>query len=184
MARLLLNIWGPDYCDISFALIAMNPARARWWIETIYPKIKDLQDILKYDFYSLEIWDREPEFLRSDAYGGMLPEEVIEELEGNDLIELSDDIVPAEKNLKLARMEIVTAHALDDGIMWSGREKHTDYEVETPRLSWERIRAFAEISEPPGGNKGRKHCWWCGTRTEEVTLFSSVENECPECHRR
>jgi hypothetical protein len=184
MARLLLNVWGPDYCDISFAVVAMNPARARWWLETIRARIEDLQHVLKHDFYSLEIWDGEPEFLRSETYTDMFPESIMEEVEGNDLIELPDDIILEQTSLKPARMELVTAHAMDDGIMWSGREKHSDHEVETPRLSWDRIKAFAEISEPPGGNKGKLHCWWCGSRTEEVTLFSSIENECPECHRR
>lgn len=180
MSRLLYNIWGPDYCDISFARITLHPDRAAWWLETMRPMVDKLWEELGFDFYGIEIWDREPDFLRTPVYGGALPEETVEEIEGNEMIELPDDLLLEEPNVEIARMEIVIAHVDRDGIFWRGREKHSDHEVETPRMMWERVQARAEASAP-ANNGGRLHCWWCGSRTEEVTLFTSAGCRCPEC---
>lgn len=185
MSRLLYNVWGPDYCDISFALITIHPERAAWWLTTVRPMIdqrwKGLRQAGDYSFHGIKIWDWEPEFLRMPSwYGGVLPEEIVEKIKSNKMVELPDDLILEKPKVEHARMDSIIAHVDRSGIVWRGREKHTDYEIETPCIIWKHIRERAEAPEP-ANNDGRMHCWWCGTRTEEMTLFTSTRSRCAMC---
>jgi len=184
MKRILANTCGDEHSDLSFALIVMDPDTARWWLEQVKPDVDALSakfSTKNYSgrFYALEIWDWQPDFIRLD-HEEDLTEELVEEIEQSEFIYLPDEIVLASADE--ARMDFIIGIADVSGVFWRGREKYGPWEVETPIISWEMMADIADQTSPLD-NSGRKHCWWCGKRTEEVELFTSTKSECPDCKK-
>jgi hypothetical protein len=185
MTRILANAWGDENCDLSFALIVIDPLTAQWWLDNVKPDVDAMfakytgQGNMSGGFSALELWDWQPDFLRLDYYED-LSDDLVEEIEQNEFVSLPDKVVLA--SAKIARMELCVGVADETGVHWRGREKHSMWEVETPRFTWEMLSAMAD-EMPPADNSGLKHCWWCGKPTEEIVLLTSVGNQCPDCKK-
>jgi hypothetical protein len=184
MKRILANVWSDENCDLNLALLVIDPLTARWWLDKVKPDVDALH--AKYharsfsgSFLGLELFDWQPDFLYLDYYEA-LPKDLVEELEQSDFIYLPDEVMLS--GAEMARMETSVAVADDSGVYWRGREKHSSWTVETPRISWSMLEAIADET-PPADNSGRRHCWWCGKPTEEIVLLTSVGNQCPDCKK-
>jgi hypothetical protein len=81
-----------------------------------------------------------------------------------------------------APMDVHRLSVDKDGVAWEAYEKHTGILVSTSVVPWDIIKAIANEAEPKD-NIGRGRCWWCGTGTVKIPLFTGIADECPDCRK-
>lgn len=177
MRRFLLNPIAQDgMANVAMVWVGRDSARRWMRLMEIYLEADRQAD---GDLACLLVWDYEVGF-----FEGWPPdiEELVDRLSDEGHIEIPDEIdadfsAPPDVPMDACRLVVD-----GEGVAWEAYEKYSGIPVSTPSIPWDTIKAIAEEDEPKN-NSGRTRCWWCGTGTVEVPLFTGVATECPDCRK-
>lgn len=178
MRRFLLNPIAQDGAAIDVAMVWVGRDSARRWMRLMEIFI-DTDRETGGKLGHLSLYDDEAGFFEG------WPEDVedlVDRLSDEGCVEIPDGVdadfsVPPDV-LMDTNMMLVDG----EGVRWRACTRYTGLLVDTPAIPWDTIKAIADEAEPRD-NTGRGRCWWCGTGTVKVPLFTGVADECPDCRK-
>lgn len=179
MRRFLLNpIANNLYGTANVAMVWVSRDSARRWMRLmeIYLEADRQMD---GDLAYLLVWNNKIRFFERWPLD---IEELVDRLSDEGHIEISDEIDADFSALPNVPMDACRLVVDGKGVAWEAYEKYGGMPVSTPFIPWDTIKAIADEAEPTNNN-GRTRCWWCGTGTVEVPLFTGVVAECPDCRK-